>query len=296
MNKSLKKRFVTIFSIFLSVGVVLGALLISLAIILQTTVYSTDYYEKATKADNYIPMLKQAIRSDLLAQSSYVAVPIESLAAGLIDDKLKESLNNHTQNVVDFFMYKKDFIKSSYPEDLFYKQLEIFINIDGEKNDYIPSEEQYVLLHEVAKDSSEMVIKHVNILNLNLLKDMTAFKNLQHFIFKLRNLLLPSLGLLIVSLAVLLILHRKDISRALLFCFSGIWIFGTLMLVPSIVLEMFGITRRLAIKTPYLKFAIDTWLTNINHIVMKIGVVAFGCATIVLLARIIIGKKSPDIT
>jgi len=288
----MKTRLVTIYSILISFGIILSALVLLLAIILQNTVFSTSFYQKVTTSTSYISMLKQAITRDLSAQSSYVAIPLENLTAGLDDKQLEESLSLHVQNTVKFLMYQSDFVKADYPVDLFYKPLETFFQSQGETEGYKPSQKQYDLLREVAKDSTAIVEKHVNLLNLDLVKGMSAFKQLHRLLYRISRLIWPAVVFLVVALALLLFLHRTNLRRALLYVLSAYWIVGALLSVPTLVLEVFGITRRLAIKTTYLKYAIDTWLTFSNRLFLIFGFGILVASTIGLLARILTDRPN----
>lgn len=286
----MKARIIGISSIFISILIISGTLVLFGAMFLQSTIFSTSFYQKVTESVNYIPMVRVAIENDFVAQSSYVGIPIENLTAGLDNGLLEESLRTHVKNTMGFLAFQGDFVKATYPEDLFYKPLEAFIQANGIKEGYTPSQEQYTLLRTVAKDSANIVGNHVNLLNMDLVKNVSEFKTLHKLAFNVGKLAWPAAGLLLVSLALLAFLHRKRISKAVLFAFSSFWIAGTILFVPALVMELFGITRRLAIQTAYLKYSVDSFLTMSNRFVMTFGFGLFIVSSIVLLVRILLDK------
>lgn len=289
----MKSKVVTLLSICISAGIVVASLVLIGSLFLQNTLFSTSYYKNVTESEIFIPLLKQAVANDMKAQSSYVGVPLETLTAGLEDNDLRTSLDSHVDKLLIYLLQKGDFTKSTYPSDLFKKQLEIFIKAEGIKGDYTPTAEQYTLLEDVAKDSSVITQRVVNLVNMDLVKDVSEFKRLHRLAIIMRMLTWPAIASLIVLLGLLFIIHRKKVTRAVLFAFSAFWIVGASLMVPSIIVMFTGIAKRLSIQTPYLKYAIDTWLTAANQIILYTGIAIFAISTIVLLARILAFRTKP---
>ncbi len=275
-------------SLLLAIGIASFSLLLVLSMFLQSTLFSKSFYKKMVTGDDYIPMLKQAITNDLKAQSSYVAMPLEVLTAGLDDKVIDELLEKHVEYVINYMEFKGEFIKVIYPSKLFRDRLEIFIKADGEKNGYIPSKEQSLQLDAVALDSAEIVSKHLNLININVVEKIVEFQKIHSLLFKIGNLIGLFLILIISLIAVEIFLNRRKIEKAILYIFSAFWVLGALLLVPSAVLLVFGITKRLAIRTMYLKYSIDTGLGNMNSFILYSGITLFTISSIILISRVYI--------
>jgi hypothetical protein len=249
--------------------------------------FSASFYKNVTESSIFIPLLKQSIAKDMNSQSSYVGIPIETFTAGLDDSALKVSLDSHIDNVLIYLLQNGDFVKSTYPSDLFKKQLDIFIKAEGVKGDYTPTAEQYTLLEDVAKDSATITERNVNLVNMDLVKNMSEFKKLHRLAIILRMLTWPAIASLVFLLSLLFFIHRRKVSRAVLFTFSALWIVGASLMVPAIAISFYGIAKRLSIQTPYLKYAVDSWLTAANIFVLYTGIAVFAISTVVLITRIL---------
>jgi len=289
----MKSKVVTLSSICISVGIVMASLALIGSLFLQNTLFSSSYYKSVTQSTIYIPLIKQSIAKEMNAQSSYVGIPIETLTAGLEDNALRTSLDSHIDRLIIYLLQKGDFTKSTYPSDLFKKQLDIFIKAEGAKGDYTPTAEQYTLLEDVAKDSAVITEQVVNLVNMDLVNDIAEFKRIYRFANILRMITWPAIASLIVLLGLLFFIHRKKIARAVLFAFSAFWIVGASLMVPAIIVSFSGIAKRLSIQTPYLKYAIDTWLTVAIQLILYTGIAIFAISTIVLLARILAIRTKP---
>ncbi|MHB1484478.1 MAG: hypothetical protein ACYCYI_07405 [Saccharofermentanales bacterium] len=286
-GKTMRK---TVLSIFISIFIVLSALVFCFALFLQNTIFSVSFYQKVTASPEYVLMLKQAISHDLAAQSSYVAIPVEVLNNGLDDRQIEISLRFHIENTVRFLDFQGEYVKAGYPEDLFFKPLDSFIQSDGEQNGYKPSEEQYVLLHQVAADSSGIAMKHINLLNMDMVKDRSEFKWIHRIVFQISKMALPGLFVLIIALTLLAFIQRRHLKQAVLYAFSSFWITGALLFIPPFVLTFFGLMRRLAIQTAYLKYAVDSWLTISNAFLLFLGLGVLVSSTCVLIIRIMYNR------
>jgi hypothetical protein len=128
---------------------------------------------------------------------------------------------------------------------------------------------------------------------MDLVKDIAEFKRIYRFANILRMITWPVIASLIVLLGLLFIIHRKKVTRAVLFAFSAFWIVGASLMVPAIIVSFSGIAKRLSIQTPYLKYAIDTWLTIASQFILYTGIAIFVISTIVLLARILAIRTKP---
>ena len=123
---------------------------------------------------------------------------------------------------------------------------------------------------------------------MDLTKEVPEFAIIQKILFQISNAFGLIAGFTIVLIGILFLLHRKKISRAVLFFSTSLWILGVLLLVPSIVLEYSGITRRLALQTGYLKNAVDSMIATSSGLTITAGLVLFLLSSMILVARIII--------
>lgn len=288
----MKKHVVAVFSIVLSFGIVFCGLTLFFSVFLGQTVFSTTLYEKIITSPDYVAMVKSSIIEDLSAQSSYVAIPLEDMTIGIDDSQLMETLRNHARITVKYMNYSGAFVKATYPSDLFYTPLEKFIQKLGTEEGFRPTQDQYNLMHAVAADSAAIVVKHTNLLNMDLTKEVPEFAIIQKILFQIRNAFWLITGLSILLIGILFLLNRKKISRAVLFFSTSLWIVGALLLVPSIVLEFSGITRRLALQTGYLKNAVDSMIAASSELTMTAGLVLFLLSSILLVARIIVARPN----
>lgn len=282
MKNSIKKTLL----IFLSFAVFTSLMFVVFSLFVQSTILSNAFYDKITPQSDYVPLIKKAIIKDLMAQSSYVNIPIETLEAGL-DDKvifLLIKANNH--NASKFFALKSDYITSKYPSTLFKDKLLIFIEDYASKNKIEVSQQQLNLLDTVASDSAKIVDRHTNLINIDLFNKIDEFKIIQKIIFNIGKFLIIGVILLIVLICSIIIICRKNKSSALLYIFSSVWITGVLVAVPAIMFGISGLSNRLAIKTEHIKLALDNAFFTMNSYFVIFGGILFIVATIVLVARI----------
>lgn len=138
----------------------------------------------------------------------------------------------------------------------------------------IPTEEQYDQLDVVAKDSSEVIRSEVCLLDLDLIKDRPVFQQVLHLLQNVRDALVPSVLLLTFCTIGIFLLKRKWRFR-LETLLVGFWISGVILMVPTLVPLYIGRTKRLAISTSYLKYFVDSVLTEMNMYFLVWGASVF---------------------
>ncbi|MDO8686347.1 MAG: hypothetical protein Q7J78_06735 [Clostridiales bacterium] len=279
----MKQSVKCIISILLCLMVVSGSLLLMVSLFLRTTLFSLEYYQEVIISVTYLKQVRQAIEADLLAQSSYVDIPQEVLFAGLNDDKIYLLVSQHLHTVIDYLNYRRPYTKASYPSGLFYDKLAAYMGKYAAEAGFKPSEDQMRLLQEVADDSALIVSKHATLFDLDLIREMPLFQQIQSLLFRIADL--AGSGLLVLGSALLglLILHLQQWRRWLFYDLIGFWLAGSLVMTPAIVLHGFGLTRRLSIGTAYLKYAVDHFLTNANQFFIIRGSIIFLLSSIGLI-------------
>ncbi|MBN1623873.1 MAG: hypothetical protein JW903_05860 [Clostridia bacterium] len=256
MNR--KKLLKTIVSLLLSLLIVISTIALISVTVLRTTIFSEKYYLQLLKSDTYQRLVKDAIESDVEAQSSYVGIPSEVLLAGFNDKLLLAQLNEYMINTARYLNFESDIISPSYSADLFLPALKKFLDNDAAANDYIPTANQYSLLIEVADDTSGIIEKHINIFQLNLFKDAKAFNALHAKVYNFSNLGLYILFSWLISIACLFLLHFRQSRKWIPYLLTSLWLSGSIICIPALVLRLLNLVRQLAIDTPYIKYAMET--------------------------------------
>lgn len=276
MNKKIKAMIAVLLSFMLAISF----FVIVISLFLQHTILSEGFYQRVTQSPAYQFHLKQSINNELLTKSNFTAIPIEHLQAGLDDNLLDRIVETHIKNTTAFLNYQPEFTPIEYPDDKFYAPLVKFIEEHGQTDNYEPTKEQYELLSDVAADSARMVERHANIINLDLVKDISAFKRLHRAMYDASKLFAPSLAAFVVAAGIIALMFRREWRKTLSYILTSLWISGAMLAVPAIVTDIYALPRRLAIETPYLKYAIDTWLTAANRYILLWGVSVFTISTV----------------
>ena len=252
---------------------------------INSTILSEDFYLNVSDSDVYSTKVMKAIENDVQAQSSYVGIPSGILLKGFELQILQKYLNEYMLNTVDFMNLRTDYIPTVFPVDFFLPALTEFLEEDAELNSYIPSSEQYDLLKVVAADTSHIIDKHIDLFQLNMFKNVGFFRQAHKILYQISRLGLPALWILLLAGSCLVLLHRKNLHIWLFYQFTSFWIFGSLLTIPVIVLEGYRLTRRIAIELPYLKYAVDMFLTNISMHLLYRGLLIFLLSSMGLILR-----------
>ena len=278
-----KKEIVTrILSFLLGVVITVSVLLAVIGSYLSTTILSRDYYLGIIATPSYLEMVKEAIREEFSAQSAYVGVPEDVFAQGLDDGKLHEMLRNHITYVVNYLDGLAAYQEPEYPVERIQKPLYAYLEQFCAAEGTVPTAEEYAQLDQVAKDSAALIKKQVCLMDLKLVMDMSAFKQSMSLISKLKSAVGPSLLMAFLCSVLMAAMNFKAWREWLGRIALAVWMSGIFFLVPMLVLKYTGLTKRLAITTGYLKYFVDTVLTNMNNYFMIWGIVLVLLTTILL--------------
>ena len=271
----MKKTFKTIISIILCVLLTTGILVFVVVSTLNAAIFSGNFLSDISDSQDYSNMVMSAIQKDVEAQSSYVGIPADVLLEGFDKEILQVKLNEYVKTTVDFLNYRADFIQMDFPDDFFIPPLTAFLESEASANDYVPTDEQYKLIEEVSWDTSKIIEKHIDLFQLKLLSKATFFKELHHRLYFAGQMGLPALWVILICISCLFMLHGFDTGSALFLQFTSFWTAGCLISIPMTVLGSLQLTTRLAIETPYLKYAVDTVLTNVSDFALFLGILLF---------------------
>lgn len=287
MNRTIR----LILTIGLGATLIIGIMGLMLSQFLQATFFSFDFFERSIVSSTYIEKVHAAIIEDLEGQSSYVGVPAEVLEAGLDDTRIYLLIVDHLENVNDFFLMQAEFQAVTYPVDLFYSPLETFIIDYAAANNTVVSAEQLTQLEAVAADSAEIVAQHINLFDVDLVFGSSLFLKALGILNRVAGWTTQSILLIILSLGGMLALYWRAWRTGLASAFVAIWLTGSLVLIPALVLSWFGLPRRLSLGTGYLKLAADNWLTNANNFLLATGATLFLVSTAYLLTHFFLSEK-----
>jgi hypothetical protein len=248
----------------LGLSVSILVLLLLTSVWLRSTIFSERYYQQVIANSDYLPLVHQSIEASLMAQASYVGVPDEVLFAGIDDDQIHILLRKHVDNVAAVLNGESEILPLTYPSENFLTPLTTYLEQQNQQSEQTTTAEQTTALHEVADQAAAVVVNHSTLVNLTgILKYSFLAQALTLLAAISRHTLLYS-ALLIFVLTISAFLLRKDLRGWLRVILVGSWLSASLILVPTVVLNAFGLTQRLSISIPYFKFAIDQLLTSAN--------------------------------
>lgn len=243
--------------------------------ILNTTLFFDEFYLQVSSSKTYLPLVKDAIKTDVSAQSSYVGIPEGILLEGLDDQNLQSKLDTYMISITDYMNFKTTKTHTDYPADSFITPLTEFLEADAAANGYTASKEQYALLDAVANDTAQIVEKHIDIFQLDLFKGASAFNKLHHQIYNISQQGLYVLWIWLALMLCLFLLHYNQLYTWLLYQFTSFWIVGGIITIPILVLKGFNLVKRLAIDTPYLKYVVDMLLSDFINRFLHLGLLFF---------------------
>jgi hypothetical protein len=249
---------------------------------LRSTILSQDYYLGIIATPTYLTMVKDAIGEEFSAQSAYVGVPEDVFREGLDDGKLHEMLRNHITYVVNYLDGLAAYQEPEYPVELMQKPLYAYLEKYCAAEGTVPTAAEYAQLDQVAKDSAALIKKQVCLMDLKLVMDMPAFKQGMSLIAKLKSAVGPSILMAFLASVLMAVMNFKAWREWLGRIALAVWLSGIFLLVPMLVLKSTGLTKRLAITTGYLKYFVDTVLTNMNNYFLIWGIVLVLLTTVLL--------------
>jgi len=278
----MKNIWKQIVSILLCIMIVMSTFFALFSYFVKSTILSEDFYLGIVATPDYISLVKKAIDTEFEAQSSYVGIPEDVFASMLDDAALHLMLRQHIASATAYMNGLAAFEKPEYPQNLLTAPLDAYIEQETAKSGTVPTQEQYDQMTAVAADSAKIIQNQICLLDLDLVKDRAVFRTFHNGILALRDGFVPSVLLALASCAMLVLLYRKSWRAWLNRILVSFWITGSLLLVPTLVLQFTGLTRRLAIETGYLKYFVDTMLTDMNLYFLAWGAVLFAVTSVVL--------------
>lgn len=280
----MKHMLKSVSAVFLCILIVLASLSAVFSYFVRSTILSEDFYLGVVATPTYISMVKDAINADFKAQSSYVGIPEEVFASTLDDAELHLMLRKHIASVTAYLNGLSDYSEPEYPMDLLTGPLYAYLEQQSAATGTAPTQDQYDQLASVAKDSAVIIQNQVCLIDLNLVKDRGIFQTAHAQLLHLKNLFVPSLLAMAACSALLVLLYLREWRKWLNGILVSLWVTGTMLMVPTLVLQITGLTRRLAIKTAYLKYFVDSVLSDMNLYFLVLGILIFGITSVSLIA------------
>jgi len=269
-------------SVLLSVLIALSSMTIVVSLYLQATVLSEAFYLDIIATPTYVTKVKDAILMDFRMQSSYSGIPEEVFAETVEESDLHTMLRNHIHSVVLYLNGQAEYTEPSYPIEKIIAPLRSFLDEHAGENGYVATPEQYALLDAVAADTAEIISRHVCLIDLRLVMNIGMFQQALSMLRMVANAYVAGLVVFLLSIGLLAALYRRNLLMWLRGIMLGLWFAGAAFLVPATVLAATGLTDRVAIVTPYLKYFVDTVLTQSNQFFLMFGIVLFIVATVTL--------------
>lgn len=259
----MKKLLRPLATILLAALLSLCTLLLFASFFIRLTLLAPDFYRQVIADGQYIPLVKQSIADDLLAQASYVGVPDEVLMAGLDDTMIHMILRQHVDNLA-LALNGQPIVPIQYDPSHFSGHLDRYLNDFNAQHQLVATPQQLESVQSIAAEASATVVSHGTLVNLEQLTRIRVFQvvlaQVQTFARLAGLLLLAALALA----AALLLIHRHHLRTGFLATLVSIWLAASILLVPAVTLHVMDLPRRLAIQTPYLKFAVDRLLGQAN--------------------------------
>lgn len=270
-------------AILLSILIVLSSLTAFFSYLVKTTILSEDFYLGIVATPTYLSMVKEAINTEFKAQSSYVAIPEEVFASTLDDAALHLMLRSHIASATAYLNGLADFEKPVYPEELLTGPLFAYLEQQSALEGVVPTKELYDLLTAVAGDSGIIIQNQVCLIDLDLVKDQGSFQSVHQMLLRLMDGFVPSILMMMASCALLILLNRSVWRTWLGWILVSFWVTGTTLMIPSLILTFTGLTKRFAIETGYLKYFVDTVLTDMNFYFLLWGLFLFIVTSVILI-------------
>jgi len=271
----MKNIFHTSVTILLCAVIALSSLSAILSNFLSTTILSQDFYLGIVATPTYLAKVKDAISLEFKAQSSYTGIPEDVLVSTLDDAALHLMLRSHIASATDYLNGLAPFVKPVYPKELLTGPLLAWLDKEANAQGAAPTQEQKDQMTAVAGDSAVIIQKQICLMDLDLIKGNAAFGSVHQMLMGVKAALLPSILLMLASCVLLVLLNRKAWRVWLNGILVSFWVAGTMLLVPMLVLKFTGLTKRFAIDTPYLKYFVDSVLTDMNLYFLLWGILLF---------------------
>jgi hypothetical protein len=289
------KKMKSIFSGILAISIAISAILTVSSFFLGSTLLSESFYLDIIANPTYMTKVKTAIKQDFRMQSSYSGIPENVFEQTLSDDELHTMLRAHIRNAVSYLNTGTEYIEPEYPRESIQQPMYAFLDQYAIENDIVLTAEDYTLVDEVIDDAGKVIQKHICLIDLKLVIGRDIFIRLMELVRMTANMSVPSLIILILSLAILVpVWGVKSWRKWLLWMMVGLWFPGAIFSVPSFVLAATGLTGRLAIDTPYLKYFVDSVLERTNQFFLLQGLIIFTVSSILLIFLIYTRREKSE--
>lgn len=284
------RYLVQILSVFLCAVIVISTLLLLVSLFMRSLFFREDFYLDVIAAPAYQQLVRSAIVADLDRQSSYVGIPLDTLTAGLDETQIYMKQRQHVANLIVFLNFRADYSAPEFDAEPFLLSLRTFIDAYAAESGLEVTPDQLQQLQAVAEDAARIVQTHVTLIDLGQIKDSSAFQRIHRLVYNFSHRLTWAFIFWVIALIGLILLHVRQwriwLNRSLI----SLWLAGSLLLVPTVVLDSFALHRRLAIETPYLQYAVRSLLQSAIRFFMLWGAGLFVLAILALLVLFFTGS------
>ena len=253
---------IKVISLLLCLIIISCTLVLSIIFALSTTIFSEKFFIELSTSKTYKELVMDAIEADISAQSSYVGIPSDVLILGLSQQQFDTEMNDYMTKSSDYLNFRSTAELPQYPSEMFVPALLAFLDEDAKANGYTPAEQQYSLLLEVASDTAGIIEKHLNLFQLDMFNEAPSFRILHHRIFTLKENWPLVLVIWFAASFFLFMMHRRKIAGWMNYQFTSLWTAAAMISVPALVFTIFNFAGRLAIDTPYIKYAVEGFLDS----------------------------------
>ena len=274
-------RVRSVLSGVLAVCVALSALTAVSSLFLRATLLSESFYLDIIATPTYMSKVTAAIKQDFQMQSSYSGIPEEVFEETLSDGELHTMLRAHIRNAVSYLNVGGAYAEPEYPRESIKAPMYAFLDRYAAENALELTAADYALVDEVIDDAGKVIQKNICLIDLKLVNERAMFIRMMDFVRLGARISTLSLFVLFLSLGLLVPLQGVRRWRQwLTWMMVGLWFPGAVFAVPATVLAATGLTGRLAIDTPYLKYFIDSVLQQTNQYFLLNGLLIFSsCST-----------------
>lgn len=276
-------RVRSVLSGVLAVCVALSALTAVSSLFLRATLLSESFYLDIIATPTYMSKVTAAIKQDFQMQSSYSGIPEEVFEETLSDGELHTMLRAHIRNAVSYLNVGGAYAEPEYPRESIKAPMYAFLDRYAAENALELTAADYALVDEVIDDAGKVIQKNICLIDLKLVNERAMFIRMMDFVRLGARISTLSLFVLFLSLGCLVPLQGVRRWRQwLTWMMVGLWFPGAVFAVPATVLAATGLTGRLAIDTPYLKYFIDSVLQQTNQYFLLNGLLIFSVSTLML--------------
>jgi len=279
-------------SVILIAVVIVSSIAAVFSYYIRCDLLSSEFYLGIAADSFYMEMVKHSIHLEFESQSSYVGIPVEVFDAALDDSQLHLMLREHIESAVNYLNGLAPYTEPEYPVELIRDPLYAYLEQTAKEQGTVPAKEQYAQIDLVALDSAALIQKYICVIDLNLVKDRTAFQSVFHYLPNSKDVYIPAILVTLGAIALLALLNGKDWRSGLNRIMTAFWLSGSILLVPMLALQITGLTGRLSIETGYFKFFVDSVLKDMNRYFLLWGALLFLVGSVALLLLKTVGRPA----